>query len=62
MQKIGNILLTYHDEFVSEVLIGEEDKYEEIVHNALKEVNEALPLNVDFGCSVEIGNSYADIH
>ena len=52
----------FHDENIAPVLKGKEEEHKTALINAMKEVNQILKLNVEVGCSVAFGNSYADIH
>lgn len=57
-----NIIGQFHDEII--VLTKQEDK-EETSHKikkAMENCNEKLALNRELGCSIQYGNTYADIH
>jgi hypothetical protein len=58
LQTIGQ----FHDEIIAVVPLGEEQKAQDIMKQAVSKVNDKLQLNVPLGCDVQFGNTYADIH
>jgi hypothetical protein len=58
LQTIGQ----FHDEIIAVVPLGEEQKAQDILKQAVSKVNEKLQLNVPLGCDVQFGNTYASIH
>ncbi len=52
----------YHDEALMNVKIGEEKQTSEIINKAMQLVNDKLKLNIELGCSIQIGKTYADTH
>lgn len=52
----------FHDEIITPLLKGNEDKVKETLLTSIDEVNEELQLNVELGISVDFGPTYADIH
>lgn len=52
----------YHDEWLKNVPLGEEDATERIVRDSMNKVNDSLKLNVKIGCSVQWGKNYAECH
>jgi hypothetical protein len=54
--------LQYHDEHLSYVPKGQEDKHTELLEEAMREVNETLKLNVEITSDIQYGSSYASVH
>ena len=52
----------FHDEIIAVVPLGEEQKTQDVMKQAVSKVNNKLQLNVPLGCDVQFGNTYADIH
>ena len=52
----------FHDEIIAVVPLGEEQKTQDVMKQAVSKVNDKLQLNVPLGCDVQFGNTYADIH
>ena len=52
----------FHDEIIALVKKGDEGWTENIMHEAAKELNAKVKLNVPLGTDVQFGNTYADIH
>lgn len=57
-----SLLATAHDEQILEVDYGLECEVSEIIKQAISKVNEAFKLEIPFGCDVQFGKTYADIH
>lgn len=51
-----------HDEIIGLVKVGNRDRVNAIINDAMNETNNNLQLNVMLGCDVQYGQSYADIH
>ncbi len=58
VQPIGQ----FHDEIISLVKIGEEEKTKEILMESIGAVNATLKLNRDLGADVQFGSNYSEIH
>ena len=56
------IALQYHDEVLFNVKKGYEEKVEQLIKQAIQQVNDRLKLNVTVGCSVQFGVNYAAVH
>ena len=54
--------LNYHDEHLSYVKIGKEHRQTELLEEAMREVNEALKLNVEITSDIQYGSSYSAVH
>jgi DNA polymerase I-like protein with 3'-5' exonuclease and polymerase domains len=54
--------LQYHDEVLLSIPKGKEEEVEELLKEAMKEVNDTLKLNVEIGVDVQFGGSYGDVH
>ncbi len=52
----------YHDEWLGCFKEEEVEDIKEITNKAIEKVNEELKLNVEIGCSIQTGNTYADTH
>ena len=52
----------FHDETISLVKLGDEEKTSKILKDAIHKVNKVLKLNRDLDCDVCFGNNYAEIH
>ena len=63
IRKLGlSINFQYHDEFVANIPIGDNEWAKQIIEESLNLLNNKLALNVLIGCSVNFGNSYNQIH
>lgn len=56
------ILCQFHDDQALRLKDGEQEIYEALVRDALKNVNESLKLNVEIKCDVMFGKNGAEIH
>lgn len=56
------IHLNYHDEWLTSVDIGTEDKWVKVAEDAMKKVNEVLKLNKEITIGTDVGYSYAECH
>lgn len=56
------IIGQFHDEFVSTIKIGNEQRCEAHIVKAIQGLNEELKLNRVLGCEVQFGLNYAEIH
>jgi DNA polymerase I-like protein with 3'-5' exonuclease and polymerase domains len=54
--------MQYHDEHLSYVKIGNEDRQKKLLQDAMREVNETLKLNVEITSDIQFGSNYADVH
>jgi len=52
----------YHDEHLSYVKKGQEEKHTELLKEAMREVNETLKLNVEITSDIQYGPSYSAVH
>ncbi len=52
----------FHDEIITLVEEGDEDKEEKIMTMAIDQVNQEIQLNVSLGIDAQFGRTYADIH
>lgn len=52
----------FHDEIITCIKEGYEDKYVEILQSAIDKVNDILKLNVTLGIDVQFGKTYAEVH
>lgn len=52
----------YHDEDLLDVLLGDLGDTRTKINLAMDRVNEKYPLNVSIGCSIQVGQNYADTH
>ena len=52
----------FHDEIITLVKEGNEDKEENIMTMAINQVNQNIQLNVDLGIDAQFGRTYADVH
>lgn len=63
MRQLGlKIALQYHDEVLFNVRKDRQDYVQNIINQAITLTNNRLKLNVEVGCSVQYGNSYAECH
>ena len=58
VQPIGQ----FHDEIISLVKLGDEEKTREILMESIRAVNTALKLNRDLDADVQFGSNYSGIH
>jgi len=56
------LLGQFHDELILEVKEGMEEDYRKLVADGLDKVNKQLKLNREFGCDINFGTKYSDIH
>lgn len=56
------LLGQFHDELILSVPDDMQDEYKQLVEDGLEKVNKALKLNRDFGCGIEFGSRYSEIH
>lgn len=62
-RKMGLVLsLNYHDEWLSVVDEGQQDKFKEVANKAMDKVNDTLKLNVKVRCDFQVGYNYAECH
>ena len=62
-RQMGLVLsLNYHDEWLTVVNKGEEDRMREVAHFAMGKLNEKLSLNVEVRCDFNVGYTYAECH
>ena len=54
--------LQMHDEHLSYVKIGNEDRQTELLKSGMRKVNETLKLNVEITSDIQYGESYAAVH
>lgn len=52
----------FHDEIITCIKEGQEQRYEKLLHESIAVVNEKLKLNVTLGVDVQFGKTYAEIH
>lgn len=52
----------FHDEIISQIPEGTEDKVRKDLKEAIAIVNQKLELNIDLDVGIQFGKSYADIH
>ena len=57
-----NLLATMHDEEIVEVSIGYEDEMKYVIEKALDMVNKTLKVEIPFGCDIQFGYKYSEIH
>ena len=58
VQPIGQ----FHDEIISLVKLGDEQKTKEILMESIRAVNTSLKLNRDLDADVQFGSNYSEIH
>lgn len=56
------MMLQYHDEIASYLLLKDKEKHEVLLKEAINAVNDVVKLNVPLGVSVDFGDNYAKIH
>lgn len=56
------LLATAHDEEIFELSEGFEDEARRLVNDSLNMVNKSFKLEIPFGCDIQFGKTYADIH
>lgn len=56
------IIGQFHDEWIGLVRVGQRERVERHVQEAIRKVNEELGLNVTLGVGLDFGQSYAEIH
>lgn len=59
---IGKLLATFHDEQVTEFEEGSEDGAKQLVLDAIDLVNKQMKTEIKFGCDIQFGYKYSDIH
>lgn len=52
----------FHDEIIACLKEGQEERYEQLLHKSIGNVNNKLKLNVTLGVDVQFGKTYAEIH
>jgi DNA polymerase I-like protein with 3'-5' exonuclease and polymerase domains len=52
----------FHDEFILTLKIGNREKCEKLIRNAMKELNSMFNLNRELDCDVQFGSRYSEIH
>lgn len=52
----------YHDEILCNIKVGDESIITMQIEESIKDVNNRLKLNIEVGCSINMGDNYADIH
>ena len=57
-----NLLATMHDEEIVEVSIGHENEMKCVIEKALDMVNKTLKVEIPFGCDIQFGYKYSEIH
>lgn len=56
------LLASIHDEIILEFSIGYEDKVRELLLDALDKVNKSMNVELEFGCDIQFGSDYSQIH
>jgi DNA polymerase I-like protein with 3'-5' exonuclease and polymerase domains len=56
------LLATFHDEQVVEFKEVFKDNVKKLMEDSLEKVNERFKLEIPFGCDVQFGKNYSDIH
>jgi hypothetical protein len=56
------LLATFHDEQVIEFKEEFKSDVEKLISDSLKKVNSRLNQEIEFGCDIQFGKTYADIH
>ena len=56
------LLATFHDELIVEILKGKTADCERLILDSLDKVNEVMKLEIPFGCDIQFGDNYAEIH
>lgn len=56
------LLATFHDEQVIEFKEDAKDAVESLIKDSLEKVNDRFKLEIPFGCDVQFGINYSDIH
>lgn len=63
VRKLGiKVSLQYHDEILFNTLLGEEEKTQQIIQQAMQNTNDKLKLNIQVGCGTQWGQNYAACH
>ncbi|CAH1193362.1 DNA polymerase A [Psychrobacter phage D'Alembert] len=62
LSKSANLLANVHDEMILEILQGDEKGAEQLVLDALHKVNQNMKLEISFGCDIQFGKNYSEIH
>ena len=52
----------FHDEIIAHIKKGYEERYRDLLLDAIARVNDKLKLNVVLGVDIKFGNNYAEIH
>ena len=58
----AHLLANIHDEMILEIDEGDEDGAKQLVLDALAQVNKHMKLDIEFGCDIQIGKNYSEIH
>lgn len=58
----AHLLANIHDEMILEINKGEEESARQLVLDALDQVNKHMKLEIEFGCDIQIGSNYSEIH
>lgn len=56
------LIATFHDELIIEINNLDRDNLQNLVNDAMVDVNKALNLNVDLTCDIKFGINYSEIH
>lgn len=56
------LLASAHDEQISELSEGCQSEAKRLVNDSLSKVNERFNLEIPFGCDIQFGNKYSEIH
>lgn len=62
LSESANLLANVHDEMILEILQGDEKGAEKLVLDALSKVNQSMKLEISFGCDIQFGKNYSEIH
>jgi len=62
LKRRRQLTATFHDEGIWEIKKGNQEKMKQLLLDAIKATNDKLNLNVQIGCDIQFGNSYAEIH
>ena len=56
------LLASVHDEEIVEISIGYEDEMKDVIERSLDMVNKTLKVEIPFGCDIQFGYKYSEIH
>lgn len=62
LKRRRQLTATFHDEGIWEIKKGNQDKMKELLLDAMEATNKKLNLNIQIGCDIQFGDSYAKIH